>query len=182
MTDKERILIMLVQTIYHKSMYNVAAVQSWRDMNQGFLFGERELNVGDLVVAVTSFTPNDFLVGFYMGPPVEGAVGATIREIGTDRLCNYTNETFLKIDKDLIGYEILEGTQYEVYQKALKAFKNLRPIRFHSIDFDGKICHVKFRKMFSNKEIRGISFKYSKKTTIKSIENEIKKALSEVTQ
>lgn len=182
MTDKERILMRLVQRIYSNAMYGIKDVQSWRDLNQGFLFGERKPNVGDLVVAFTSISPNDFLVGFYMGPSTGLADGATIREIGSDRLCNYTNENFLKIDKDLIGYEILEGTQYEIYQKALKAFKNLRPIRFHSIDFDGKICHVKFRKMFSNEEIGGISFKYSKKTSIKSIENEIKKALSEVTQ
>ena len=40
-----------------------------------------------------------------------------IREIGSERLCNYSNEFFTVINKEKLGYEILEGVQYKIYKK-----------------------------------------------------------------
>ena len=62
---------------------------------------------------------NDFLVGFIDHLENDCVV---IREIGSNRLCNYYNESFSVINKEKLGYELLEGVQYKTYQKALKAF------------------------------------------------------------
>lgn len=78
----------------------------------------------------------------------------------------------MRIDKTLLGYEILEGTQYLTYQKALKAFSNSDKsytYMFKSISFDDDICTVEARKAFSNDAVFSIKFKYNSKTTIKSI-------------
>ncbi len=89
-----------------------------------------------------------------------------------------TNEKFLKIDKELLGYEILEGTQYKVYQKALKAFKRLGgAARFHSIEFHDNICTLRARKWFSDTPFAKISFPYSSKTTIKQIAENLERVL-----
>lgn len=42
-------------------------------------------------------------------------------------------------------------------------------IRFHSISFDKNMCTVSARKCFSDETLYTVSFKYNKKTTVKSI-------------
>ena len=123
---------------------------------------------GDLVFANTSIYPNDFMVGFVDSIKYDCVV---IREIGSDKLCDYYNESFSVINKDNLGYEILEGVQYETYQKALKAFSQYASYssRFKSITFDDGICKVQARTMFSDDTEFEIEFKYNSKTSIKSI-------------
>lgn len=78
----------------------------------------------------------------------------------------------MRIDKSLLGNEILEGTQYLTYQKVLKSFSNSDKsysYRFKSISFDNDVCTVEARKSFSNDAVFSIKFKYNSKTTIKSI-------------
>lgn len=169
MNDKERILIWMVQRIYSLALYKPSSVQEWRDIQPGFCSGENSLNIGDLVVASTTLTPNDFLVGFVDQINSNCVV---IREIGSDRLCNYYNESFYRIPKDILGYEILEGVQYEIYRKVLKAFSKSNDsysIRFQDIKFEGSTCHVSARKVFSPDNVYTVSFSYNKKTSIKSI-------------
>ena len=124
---------------------------------------------GDLVMASTTLDPNEFMVGFVERICADHVV---IREIGGNRLCNYYNEHFYRIDKEILGNEILEGTQYVTYRKVLKAFSksdNSFMIRFQSISFDKNICTVSARKCFSDETLYTVSFKYNNKTTIKSI-------------
>lgn len=179
MGDKERILIWLVQRIYSNALYRPSSVQEWRDMQTGLFSDESGLNIGDLVVASTSMTPNDFLVGF-VHQIRENCV--VIREIGSDRLCNYYNENFYRIPKDILGYEILEGIQYEIYRKVLKAFSKSNDsywIRFQDIEFGGSTCYVRARKAFSSDNVYTISFSYNKKTSIKSIVRLLNQAAEE---
>ena len=128
------------------------------------------LKKDDLVYANTTIHPNDFMVGF-IEEIKEDEDCVVIREIGSDKLCNYYNESFTKINKDRLGYEILEGLQYKTYIKVLKAFDEYTGYftRFKSISFDGKKCIVQSRESFKNDLKFEIEFNYNSKTSIKSI-------------
>jgi hypothetical protein len=56
MTDKERILMLLVQRILSAALYAPEKVREWMHNQPGIITHdpERELKVGDLVVASTS--------------------------------------------------------------------------------------------------------------------------------
>lgn len=169
MKDKERILMWLVNRLYANALYARENIIKWRDMQPSIISNDNPLKVGDLVTTQTTFKPNDFIVGYVEEIQTDCVV---IREIGSKRLCNYYNESFMRIDKSLLGNEILEGTQYLTYQKVLKAFSNSDKsytYRFKSISFEDDICTVEARKVFSNDAVFSIKFKYNSKTTIKSI-------------
>lgn len=165
MNDKERILMCIITRVIPKLLYKNSII----DMEDvvSLSLDNTKLQHGDLVYAFTTIMPNEFMVGFVEEVKDEYCV---IREIGSDRLCNYSNESFVKINKDILGYEILEGTQYKIYKKVLKAFEYVSySKRFKSISFDGNICTVEIRMMFSNDLLYTISFPYNSKTTIASI-------------
>lgn len=168
MSDKERILLWLVNRMYADFLFHPEKRNEWLN-NQPNLYSENRLNPGDLVTTATTVEPNEFIVGFVH--QVISSDRVIIREIGSNRLCDYKNESFRRIDKDLLGYEILEGVQYEIYRKVLKAFfKSKRlGICFQSINFDGNVCRVEARKRFSDETMCTITFKYNKNTSIKSI-------------
>lgn len=169
MTDKERILMCLVTAIFRRSLYDSESISQWKASQPGIIGGINPLIPGDLVIASTAIDPNEFMVGFVERVCADHVV---IREIGGDRLCRYYNEYFYRIDKKILGNEILEGTQYITYRKVLKAFSksdHSYMIRFHSISFDKNMCTVSARKCFSDETLYTVSFKYNKKTTVKSI-------------
>lgn len=179
MTDKERILICLVNRIFRRALYSPDSIQKWRKDQPGVFEHDKHLMPGDLVTGITTITPNEFLVG-YVDKVLPKCV--VIREIGSKRRCNYYNEQFMRIDKSMLGYEILEGVQYETYQKVLKAFKksnNSYGIRFQSIEFEGKTCTVKGRKVFSDETLYTVQFAYNSKTSIKSITERLDEAARE---
>jgi len=168
MLDKERILMIIISRIIPGLMYsNFDKRDEYVKSNT---FEQSKLQHGDLVFASTSFYPNDFMVGFVDKIDSEKDC-VVIREIGSKRLCNYSNESFSVINKEKIGYEILEGSQYETYQKVLKAFSKYTDYctRFKSISFEGDICTIQSREMFSNDLSKEWSFKYNSKTSIKNI-------------
>lgn len=177
MRDKERILLLLVNRMYSKALFDSKAVKEWYNNQPGFLYDTNPLQVGDLVTAATTIAPNAYIVGYVHEIRKECVV---IREIGSDRLCNYYNETFRRIDKKMLGYEILEGLEYKTYEKVCKAFwrsKGSYGTRFKSISFDGKICTVEGRKVFSDETTIKFSFKHSRMTTYKGIIKLINKEL-----
>lgn len=176
MTDKERILTWIVSRVYRKALYDPVAVKGWRDMQPVVMGGKGEpIQAGDLVVGMTTRKSNEFLVGFVHGAAPDCVV---IREIGSDRLCNYSNEDFLRIDKEMLGYEILEGVQYQIYQKVLKAFAKSKYsglVHLKSIAFDERVCTIEARKMYSHDALFSISLEYNSRTTIRSIISLIEK-------
>ena len=176
MTDKERILLCLVNRLYIKSLYGTGDRQKWLEMQPGLHQRNNSLCPGDLVTTATTIAPNAFMVGYVQEVCSDHVV---IREIGSEQACNYYNEHFHKIDKDLLGYEILEGVQYKTYGKVLKAFEKSKrsySIRFQSIEFYEKMCTVKGRKVFSDETVYTIAFEYKAKTSIKSIVDLLDKA------
>ena len=169
MSDKERILICLVNWIYRKALYDPAARKKWQDMQPGILSGCNPLKPGDLVTTMTTLFPNEWMVGFVHEVKKDCVV---IREIGSDRLCNYHNETFMRIDKEIMGYEILEGVQYQIYKKVVEAFSEADrsyTFRFKGISFQGDTCRVEGRRVFQNETAFQIVFCYDSETTIESI-------------
>lgn len=177
MSDKERILICLVNRIYCKALHGSPVERrEWLDMQPGLLSGKNPLQPGDLVTAFTSIVPNEWMVGFVHEVKEDYVV---IREIGSDRLCNYGNETFLRIDKNILGYEILEGVQYQIYNKVKKAFTEASfsyTFRFKDLSFQGDTCRVEGRRAFQNETAFQIEFCYDSETTIESIVELLNKA------
>lgn len=168
MTDKERILMTIITRVIPGLMYCSNSYQDRDRHVKSYMLDKNGLTNGDLVFANTSIRPNDFMVGFVDSIKSDCVV---IREIGSDKLCNYYNESFSVINKDNLGYEILEGLQYEIYHKVLKAFSQYASYcsRFKSISFENGVCKVLARIMFSDDTEFEIEFKYNSKTSIKSI-------------
>ena len=166
MSDKERILMTIINRFIP---YLSISYDSTEPLAESSIFNTTKLKNGDLVVAQTAIHINPFCVG-YVEDVNEKDGYVLIREIGSTKLCKYYNESFICLNKDKLGYEILEGTQYITYQKVLKAFDYTGYyVRFMSISFDKNICTVKAREAYENDEIFSISFKYNSKTSIKSI-------------
>jgi hypothetical protein len=167
-TDKERILMIIVSRIIPGLMYS--NLNKRDEYVKSYMLESSKLQHGDLVFANTSIFPNDFMVGFVERIDNDRDC-VVIREIGTKRLCNYFNESFSVINKEKLGYEVLEGVQYKTYQKVLKAFSKYADYctRFKSISFDGNTCTIQSREMFSNDLKNKWAFKYDNKTSIKSI-------------
>lgn len=165
MTDKERILMMIITRI-------IPGLSCGLRYNDGeyiksCMFAKNKLQNGDLVFANTTISPNKYMVGFVHEVKDDCVV---IREIGTQNLCNYYNESFTKINKEKLGYNCLEGIQYKIYEKVLKAFEYTSYCtRFKSISFDENMCIVQARRAFENDLYFEVSFPYNSKTTIKSI-------------
>lgn len=168
MTDKERILMAIITRIIPGVMYSRGSKQD-EYIKLRFLHPEK-LQPGDLVYANTFRAMHDFAVGFVQR--IDSDHGCVvIREIGSNRLCDYYNEGFTVINKDKLGYQILEGLQYKTYEKVLKAFHkhDHYMTRFKSIEFDGDTCTVQSRQPFEGETKAEFSFEYDSKTTIRSI-------------
>lgn len=166
MKDKERILMVLIAKILPQiTQYGVKK----EDYFKPFIMDTKQLHVGDLVSATTSIiTPNAYMIGYVHEIKNDCIV---IREIGSNKLCNYYNEIFSIINKDILGYEILEGLQYKIYQKVLKAFTRYTACttKFRSIEFSDDICTVTSREIFKDDKCGEVSFKYDKHTKISDI-------------
>lgn len=166
MTDKERILMAIITRVIPGLMYS--SFHKRDEYVKSHILSNSGLSKGDLVFANSSVNINDFIVGFVDNIEDDHVV---IREIGSNRLCNYYNETFSVINKERLGYEFLEGTKYKTYQKVLKAFDKYanHTTKFKSISFDRNICTVQARRAFENGLLFEIKFKFDIKTTISSI-------------
>lgn len=176
--DKTRILMLLVNSIYTKMLYAPEWVKKQHDTQPGFLYEnpDCEIKVGDLVTGMTSIWYNDFLVGYVTEVRSDGLM---IREIGSDRVCFYSNERFLRIDKEILGEEILEGEEYKLYQKSLKAFSECVGFRYCGIKFDKNKVFLSARKDFETEPAFVVEFYYNSKTTIKSIVKKIENGIEE---
>lgn len=159
--------MIIIQRVIPGLVYCCHSQADKEEYAKAYISNPNDLKKGDLVVANTTPKPHDFLVGF-----VEYAASdhVIVREIGSDRLCCWSNEAFTKINKEILGYEILEGEQYKLYEKVLKAFSQANYWTvFKAISFDGNVCTVQAREKFKDETIFEVSFKYNSKTSIKSI-------------
>ena len=167
MRDKERILMVIITRIIPGL---TSCMRNKEEYVHSCMLEPSRLKPGDLVMANTTITPNPFVVGFVNEVKDDCVV---IREIGSKRLCEYYNESFTIINKECLGYEILEGIQYKIYQKVLKAFSEYTDYstRFRSIEFSGDVCTVTSRMMFENEKKGEVSSIYDQVTSVSDIGN-----------
>lgn len=169
MTDKERVLMTIIKSFYIKYINS--------DIELLYRCNSSEIKIGDLVLAVTGkiHELQDFTIGYVV--EINNEHDMTLREIGSNRICNISNELFYKIPIDLLidkNY-LLEGEKYKIYEKVLKAISKCDDY-FHSIDFEDDLCIVRTRKAFSREVKNEYKFKYDSSTTVEEIVNLIKES------
>jgi len=123
MDDKSRILMEIIRGLYSTLLFKV---RDHNYYNEGlkreyvhFDYSNNNIQKGDLVMG-TSIMPHDYFIGW-----VEEVLSyghCMIRELGSNRVCDYSNEGFVKI-VGLRPEQLWEQEHREFYQKVLKAFR-----------------------------------------------------------
>ena len=118
MTDRERILTVLTNTmLFHK------------DELPRFLFGgnKKEYTKGNILIATTNFS-HKFSVSIFDHYDEElGCV--VVKDLVSDKLCNYYNESFVEIPRDWVGeYTLLTGKKRKIFEAC--------KFKLHSVEFD----------------------------------------------
>lgn len=181
MNDKERILINIISKLQSAMVLKCKThLIDFEDHvhfanNYGFL-GTKKLKPGMLVLC-NSNARHDWGVSFLVEPINDGWV---LREIGSDRLCNMTNESFTPI-VGMNKIDLLEGKNREFYIKVIKAFSRggEYSYRFGGIDINKNKAVITIREVFggSLRDVKSIPFsfemKWNKKTSIKNILNKM---------
>ena len=184
MNDRERILMTILRKMKFTQML---CLHGWKeeqfkntlrfehgDNDEYVHFGgydDRRIRKGDLVLA-DSARISDWTVGWV--EEVYSDEHMLIREIGTKRLCNYSNEGFTRI---VIDHSLIrEGAEYKLQQKILKAFYrgNKYNYRYGGIEFlEGRTVRIFIREAFGGIIHESVPFSFdmhwTKKTTIKEI-------------
>jgi len=177
MTDKERILTSIIgftahQTTPHRS-------QSEDSIYWDYIGSATELKKGDIVMGMTN--PNHkYGIAFFEqmnGDPHD----LTVREIGTNNTCNYSNEMFLVL-KNFPTTSKLCGIEHKTMMKARKAINDIYSFAFAGIEFKEKELIITLRqKWVRENNLHVFTYKYDcalSKITIKALrvflENETK--------
>ena len=182
MNDKERILMTIIDRLYSTQVLALNGIREsmfvdeimGHDYVHFGAYDDRKVKPGDLVLAQTGRV-DDFKIGW-----VESTVThdtCIIREIGSDRLCRYSNESFIRI-VGLHDELLLEGDQYQFKLKVLKAFsrgEHSYIYRYGGIEFpEPRKARFWIRCIFGgvppgSKKPFPVEMKWNKRTTIKSI-------------
>jgi PAS domain-containing protein len=177
MNDRERILTHIIDRLAstqllanHRHGYDSEEYRDGDTYRVHFAYS-KDAQVGDLVLAQTGGI-SEFKIGFVHHVVSESNL--IIREIGSDKLCNYANERFVPI-YGLTEIDLLEGEKHEFYIKVQKAFRKLDNFwhRFGGIHFDGNTVEIRVRERYGGLKAPTdpytITIKWSKSMTIKRI-------------
>lgn len=187
MTDKERILLILVRELVSQIALTFNRVESPSDIHikGGWCFDKKDTPVGALVTCITC-RPHDWLVGYV----VENQGGRLLlREIGSSRTCWVDNESFYildNLDNALNKKDLLEGDQRLVYEKVNKTLNwhiidnfslgDLAWKRFAGIGFPAKnTITLKLRTKWTD-TVEEKQLKVNKRTSLKEIARQIKES------
>lgn len=138
MTDRERILINIAASLAHEVEYyqRLPAVQAherqWPDSARRIrtewgMVNRPKYKKGDLVVCFTSTgsQQNPWLISFVEADGCKGdPQGLLLRAIGTNNLCDYSNESFIRVT-GIPARLLWEGEQYQFSLKLHKALARL---------------------------------------------------------
>ena len=170
MNDKERILLTIIKRLYFSK--DLSQFNDKDNYVRFSTYSDREIQKGNLVMGLTSGV-SDFTIGFVHEIISEDHM--VIKELGSDNLCDYSNERFIKII-GLDKKDLYEKDQYVFYKKVLKAFQRQYDYsyRFGGLDFvKNDFARIWIREVFGgiNGSSKPFSFlmKWNKKTTIKRI-------------
>lgn len=138
MTDRERILVNVAAELAHEVEYyqRLPVVQEherqWPDNVRSIrtewgMIKRPKYKRGDLVVCFTSTgrQQNPWLISFVEADGCkDDAHGLLLRAIGTDRLCDYSNESFIRIT-GIPARLLWEGDQYQFSIKLHRALSKI---------------------------------------------------------
>jgi hypothetical protein len=193
--DRERILCNIAAQL----AYELSKLQSHPIVQEHFrrfpdypgilchreVYREKPFKKGELAVASGSslYQQNPWLIAFVEGPHKGGDPnGLSVRAIGTDQICNYGNESFIRITG--IDEKFLwEGPKREFAVKLQKTMKQMDCFlhRFRGLTFplDGVAdvyigeYHGGTLRTKNGSKPYVIHVKYNKKTTLKSIRSQM---------
>ena len=173
LTDRERILLKVIDRLSGTQLLARGRNYYPHDFPDGLVHFAyyKDPEPGDLVLAKTGGVGR-WKVGFYH-QKLDGS-RALIREIGSDALCDYGNESFLPI-VGLSPTDLLEGERYKIYLKVLGAFRkgDEYVYRFGGLDFEGEEIIIWVREVFGGfgKDSKpfSIRMKWNKRTSVKAI-------------
>jgi hypothetical protein len=181
LTDRERILMVVIDRLQSASILANPGPLAWS--SDAYRDGDGHYHVhfapwkkpvaGDLVWASTGQV-SPWKIGWYVErkPGYECHV---IREIGSDRLCDYGNESFTPI----VGLEddvrMLEGDRWKLLLKIYRAFAkgDEYMYRFGGLVFDGDEAVLRVREAYgglSNDSVPfEIRFKWTKRMSVAKV-------------
>lgn len=152
MTDRERILVNIAAELAHEVEYyqRLPVVQAherqWPNSARSIrtewgLTGRPKYEKGDLVVCFTSTgrQQNPWLISFVEADGCkDDPRGLLLRAIGTNSLCDYSNESFIRIT-GIPARLLWEGDQYQFSIKLHKALRKLDNYThvFRGLEFPG---------------------------------------------
>ncbi len=196
-SDRERILVNIASLLAHELAHLQGLPEVQRYManphslslilcESGFV-RRPQFKKGDLAVCQTSLIrqQNPYLVSFVEETTSKNdASGMVLRAIGTDQLCDYGNEAFIKISG--IPERLLwEGEKHEFAAKLSKAFRKLDDYthRFRGLEFDATDDHLAnvfvgdvFGGSLGDKKSRPykMTLRFNKRTSVAAIIREMK--------
>lgn len=180
LSDRERILMIIIEGLSSSAMLARHDVREWNSEGYRRIGGDgyyvhfapwRKPEKGDLVLAKTGFVSR-WKIGWFVEKQADGAL---IREIGSDKLCNYGNESFepiVGLDGDL---RLLEGDRYQFLVKVYKAFARGDEYiyRFGGLRFDGDDAVITIREVFGGLGKPSVPFEarmhWTKRTSVAAI-------------
>jgi hypothetical protein len=189
MTDRERILVNIAAELAHEVEYyqRLPVVQAherqWPDSARRIraewsAIGKPKYEKGDLVVCFTSTgrQQNPWLISFVDADGCkDDSRGLLLRAIGTDKLCDYSNESFIRIT-GIPARLLWEGDQYQFSLKLHKALNRLDNYThvFRGLEFpepDRAIVYIGERWGGLGKPTKPytVEIRFTKRTNIKAI-------------
>lgn len=138
MTDRERILVNIAAELAHEVEYYQRMLcvrqheRQWSDSARRIrtnwdCIGRPKYEKGDLVVCFTSTgrQQNPWLISFVEADGCkDDPRGLLLRAIGTDKLCDYSNESFIRIT-GIPARLLWEGDQYQFSVKLNRALRKI---------------------------------------------------------
>jgi hypothetical protein len=186
MTDKERILTTIIRELYSSFLFLSVnpqrdfRVQEPRDISHVYFdihANRQALKRGDLVLCASDNGNHDWVVSYLVKPLYDSFEGWQLREIGTSRLCNMTNNSFIPI-RGLRPSQLWEGEEYEFSVKVLKAFARGDEYlyRYGGLEFgENQTALIWIREAFGGMKADqesipfSLEMKWNKKTSIAAI-------------
>lgn len=176
MTDKERILTLIsTMTAYATTEHRLLSENSvrWEYIHQDTI-----LKNGDIVCGLTN-SNHKYGVAFFQEKI--GYSDLVVKEIGSEKTCNYTNEMFLVL-RNFPDMDKLCGIEYKTMLKVKKSLFDIDQYRFDRIDFQPHKLIITLRKKWTTDKYT-FDFEYScpfSKITIKSLKFKIEDELSKL--
>lgn len=161
MDDNElalRIIAYVLSLEIRKCEYKYGFERSTYGYNPYLNLNNCSPNKGDVAIACTAgyIDLNEFTIG-EINKVIDG--GLRIRDFKTGRLCDYTNETFLCIKRDELGFKWMFGKERKIYEALSKEWgKEDSWLKFCKFSFIDNHLRWSVREKFKDGEYAVVEF------------------------